>query len=46
MNFDSDDVMTPSPHTYYYEYGGEKKFYIPDVYIPSLNLEIEIKQGG
>lgn len=46
MNFDSDDVMTPSPHTYYYIYEGEKKFYIPDVYIPSLNLEIEIKQGG
>lgn len=46
MNFSSDDVMTPSPHTYYYMYEGEKKFYIPDVYIPSLNLEIEIKQGG
>lgn len=43
MNFDSDDVMTPSPHTYYYVYGGEKKMYIPDIYIPSLNLEIEIK---
>lgn len=46
MNFESDDVMTPSPHTYYYIYEGEKKFYIPDVYIPSLNLEIEIKDGG
>lgn len=46
MNFDSDDVMSPSPHTYYYEYEGEKKFYIPDVFIPSLNLEIEIKDGG
>jgi ribosomal protein S18 acetylase RimI-like enzyme/calcineurin-like phosphoesterase family protein len=46
MNFDSDDVMTPSPHTYYYIYEGDKKFYIPDVYIPSLNLEIEIKDGG
>lgn len=46
MNFESSDVMTPSPHTYYYEYEGEKKFYIPDIYIPSLNLEIEIKQGG
>lgn len=46
MNFDSDDVMTPSPHTYYYMYNNEKKFYIPDVYIPSLNLEIEIKDGG
>lgn len=46
MNMDSDDVITPSPHTYYYKYEGETKFYIPDVYIPSLNLEIEIKDGG
>ena len=46
MNFDSSDVMTPSPHTYYYMYEGERKFYIPDVFIPSLNLEIEIKDGG
>lgn len=46
MNFESSDVMTPSPHTYYYIYKGEKHFYIPDVYIPSLNLEIEIKDGG
>ena len=46
MNFDSSDVMTPSPHTYYYTYENEKKFYIPDVFIPSLNLEIEIKDGG
>lgn len=45
MNFDSNDVFSPSPHTYYYEYNGEKKFYIPDVYIPSLNLEIEIKES-
>lgn len=45
FNWDSSDVMTPSPHTYYYEYEGERKFYIPDVYIPSLNLEIEIKES-
>lgn len=45
MNFDSSDIITPSPHTYYYMYEGEKKFYIPDAYIPSLNLEIEIKDG-
>jgi len=45
MNFESDDVFSPSPHTYYYEYEGEKKFYIPDVWIPSLNLEIEIKES-
>lgn len=46
LGFDSNDLLTPSPHTYYYMYENEKKFYIPDAYIPSLNLEIEVKQGG
>lgn len=46
MEFESSDIMSPSPHTYYYMYEGEKKFYIPDLFIPSLNLEIEIKDGG
>lgn len=46
MNFDADDLMAPSPHTYWYTYNGNKHFYIPDFYIPSLNLEIEIKDGG
>ena len=45
MNFDPNDVIAPSPHTYYYEYEGNTHFYIPDFYIPSLNLEIEIKEG-
>lgn len=46
MHFDSEDIIAPSPHTYYYIYEGEEKFYIPDVFIASLNLEIEIKDGG
>lgn len=46
MQFDSSDIITPSPHTYYYTYKNEKKFYIPDAYIPSLSLEIEVKDGG
>lgn len=46
MNFDPEDVMCPSPHTYYYYYENEKHFYIPDMFIPSLELEIEIKDGG
>lgn len=46
LNFDPKDIIAPSPHTYYYEYQGERHFYIPDFYIPSLNLEIEIKDGG
>ena len=46
MNFNPLDIMAPSPHTYFYEYEGEKHFYIPDFFIPSLDLEIEIKDGG
>lgn len=46
MDHPVEDIMAPSPNTYYYMYKGEKKFYIPDFYIPSLNLEIEIKDGG
>lgn len=52
MHCNSTDIISPSPHTYYYEYKNEndkenegKKFYIPDAFIPSLNLEIEIKQN-
>jgi hypothetical protein len=43
LEFDPEDVMSPSPHTYYYEYEGTKHFYIPDFFIPSLSLEVEIK---
>lgn len=46
MNYDANDIMSPSPHTYWYVYEGDKHFYIPDLFIPSLNLEIEIKDGG
>lgn len=45
MDFNPEDIIGPSPHTYYYEYEGETHFYIPDFFIPSLNLEIEIKEG-
>lgn len=53
LEWPSNDLMAPSPHTYYYEYKNNNddkknwgtKFYIPDFYIPSLNLEIEIKQS-
>lgn len=50
MKFNSEGIMSPSPHTYYYDYVNPndkenegRKFYIPDYFIPSLNLEIEIK---
>lgn len=46
MDFDPKDIIAPSPHTYYYVYEGKRHFYIPDFFIPSLNLEIEIKDGG
>ena len=46
LAFDPTDVISPSPHTYYYMYNGEKHFYIPDFFITSLNLEVEIKDGG
>ena len=45
MDFDPTDVISPSPHTYYYKYENKEHFYIPDFFIPSLNLEIEIKDG-
>lgn len=46
LEYDSSDVICPSPHTYWYEYEGKKHFYIPDMFIASLNLEVEIKDGG
>ena len=46
LMFSGQDIIGPSPHTYYYEYEGKRHFYIPDFYIPSLNLEVEIKDGG
>ena len=52
LKFNPNDIMMPSPHTYEYEYKNPndvenegKHFFIPDAYIPSLNLEIEIKQN-
>ena len=52
LHFNGNDILMPSPHTYFYEYTNEndrehegRHFYIPDAYIPSLNLEVEIKQG-
>lgn len=46
LDWDENDIISPSPHTYWYEYDGRRHFYIPDFYIPSLNLEVEIKDGG
>lgn len=46
LKWPSSDIIGPSPHTYYYEFGNRKHFYIPDFYIPSKSLEIEIKSSA
>lgn len=46
FDWDPTDIIMPSPHNYVYKYNGDDKIYIPDAFIPSLNLEIEIKDGG
>lgn len=46
LNWPASDLIAPSPHTYEYEYDGKKHFYMPDFFIPSVNLEIEIKDDG
>lgn len=52
FRINGNDIMGPSPHTYYYNYVNPEdrenegqKFYIPDYYFPSMNLEVEIKQN-
>lgn len=46
FDWDPNDISMPSPHNYSYMYDGVEKFYFPDVFIHSLDLEIEIKDGG
>ena len=46
LDITAEDIEGPSPHTYKYKYNGEDHFYIPDFYIPDMNLEIEVKDGG
>ena len=46
LNWPASDIIAPSPHSYTYEYQGKSHFYMPDAFIPSLNLEIEIKDDG
>lgn len=53
FRFPSADIMSPSPNRYRYicenpadaEHNGEH-WYVPDFYIPSCNLEIELKAGN
>jgi hypothetical protein len=46
LHWPSSDLISPSPHTYSYDYDGKSHYYMPDFFIPSLNLEIEIKDDG
>jgi hypothetical protein len=45
LNWPAGDILAPSPHNYTYKYKDKDHFYIPDAFIPSLNLEIEIKSS-
>jgi len=45
LDLHASDVI-PSPFTYLYKYENQDHFYIPDFYIPDIQLEIEIKDGG
>lgn len=46
LKWRSSDIIGPSPHIFWYEYNNKEHFYIPDFFIPSLTLEIEIKDDG
>ena len=46
LNLDMSDVFGPSTNEYTYIYDGKPHMYIPDYRIQSLNLEVEIKDGG
>lgn len=47
LNWSPADIICPSPNNYYYKWeDGTTHLYIPDFYLVSLSLEVEIKQGG
>ena len=46
LGWSPSDVIAPSPNDYWYKWkDGSQHLYIPDFYIPSLALEIEIKES-
>ena len=47
LGWSPNDIIAPSPNNYWYKWGdGTQHLYIPDFFIPSLTLDVEIKQGG
>lgn len=46
IGWSPNDVIAPSPNNYWYKWkDGTLHLYIPDFYIPSLALEVEIKES-
>lgn len=46
IGWSPNDVIAPSPNNYWYKWkDGTLHLYIPDFYIPSLSLEVEIKES-
>lgn len=45
LGLTSKDIMGPAPQVFEYTYQGKKHFHIPDFYIPSMNLIIQIKSA-
>jgi len=46
LGWTANDIISPSPNNYWYKWkDGSKHLYIPDFYIPSLSLEVEIKES-
>jgi len=43
LNWPPEDIISPAPFVIEYKFKGNNHFYIPDFYIPSLDLIIEIK---
>lgn len=47
LGWSPNDIIAPSPNNYWYKWSdGTQHLYIPDFFIPSLTLDVEIKQGG
>lgn len=46
MGIQGKNIMAPAPQVFYYDFENKKRFYIPDFYLPELNLIVEIKDGG
>jgi hypothetical protein len=46
LDWSPNDVICPSPNNYWYKWkDGSVHLYIPDFFIPSLSLEVEIKES-